>query len=132
MNRDSKFATLPCLFLVASVVLLAVGCTPSVAPPATTSVGSRTEITTTAAPVDDSVQMVSLRVPTMHCPFACWPKVKETLEQQEGVSEVTLAKQAKENELDNPVVHLQVASAFDSAEAIEALESVGFADAVVE
>ena len=54
-------------------------------------------------------QVVSLRVPTMHCPFACWPKVKETLEQQDGVAEVTLAKQKDASAIDNPVVTVALA-----------------------
>src|SRR6056297_3263441 len=41
-------------------------------------------------------QLVSLKVPDMHCPVACYPAVKKTLEGQTGVSGVDLAEQSEE------------------------------------
>lgn len=73
----------------------------------------------------------SVKVPTMMCPYSCWPKVKETLAAMPGVEGVQLAAQAKETEIDNPVVELKTTDAFDVEAAIKALEKANFADAVV-
>ena len=73
-----------------------------------------------------------MRIPTMHCTVSCWPKIKEELEKHEAVAEVTLAEQAKEGELDNPVVHVRTDGAFDSEKAISALAKIGFAKATLE
>lgn len=74
---------------------------------------------------------VSLKVPKMECPFACWPKVKETLEAQPGVTNVVLAPQKDENEIDNPQVEIEIAEGFDAAKAIEAVGAAGFDGASV-
>jgi hypothetical protein len=89
------------------------GCTPAPEPSPRSAVLSGTAEGTTTDASGEAVQMVSLRVPSMHCVFSCWPKVKKELEQQEGVVEVTLAEQAKEDELDNPVVYLRLDGDFD-------------------
>ena len=81
-----------------------------------------------AAPTFD----VALTVPTMNCPFACWPKVKETLEHQPGVSAVTLATQGKENVIDNPTVYLSLSGEFSADESIAALTEAGFDGATVQ
>ena len=73
----------------------------------------------------------SVKVPTMMCPYSCWPKVKETLASQPGVEGVQLAAQAKESEIDNPVVELKTTGDFNVEAAIAALEKANFADAVV-
>ena len=82
----------------------------------------------------DTVRFVatqSVKVPTMMCPYSCWPKVKETLALQPGVEGVQLASQAKESEIDNPVVELKTTADFNVEAAIAALEKANFADAVV-
>lgn len=73
----------------------------------------------------------SVKVPTMMCPYSCWPKVKETLASQPGVEGVQLAAQAKETEIDNPVVELKTTGDFNAEAAIAALQKANFADAVV-
>lgn len=82
----------------------------------------------------DAVRFVatkSVKVPTMMCPYSCWPKVKETLAAMPGVEGVQLAAQAKETEINNPVVELKTTADFDVAAAIAALDKANFADAVV-
>jgi periplasmic mercuric ion binding protein len=129
MFRPVPIASLSAL---AALALLGVsGCTPAAGPNPTVSAEPAGSVTT-AADSDPAVQLVSLQVPGMHCQFACWPKVKETLEQQEGVAEVSLAQQAKENELDNPVVHVRVDGPFDAAQAVQALADAGFRGARLE
>ena len=132
MHASSTHVTTACLLLAITPILMA-GCTPAAAPTPRTSsiVTSSDSITTTAGEVE-SAELVSLRVPTMHCTFSCWPKVKKELEQQEGVAEATLAEQASEDELTNPVVRIRTDGPFDSDKAVAALTKIGFADASLE
>jgi copper chaperone CopZ len=115
---------LRCLSLVLICVLLA-GCSGSAAP--TTD----TQPAPTASAGDADTQLVSLKIPSMHCPHDCWPKVKKTLEQQPGVAEVTLAKQAEEGKIDNPVVEIKTGASFDVDQAIAALKDANFDDAAL-
>lgn len=87
--------------------------------------------TTPAVTRDPNVKyhQVSLKVPTMSCPFACWPKVKKTLESQPGVGEVTLAPQKESDTIDNPVVLVQASDSFQGTAAIDALSQAGFSGA---
>lgn len=71
-------------------------------------------------------QVVTLRVPEMHCPFACYPAVKKALEAEPGVVGVDLAKQKQDGVIDNPEVKIQVSSDFDAQAAIDALAKAGF------
>jgi len=77
------------------------------------------------------VSKTNLKVPTMTCPSGCWPTVKETLAAQPGVESVELAKQASEDAIDNPVVHVKLNGKFDSKAAVEALAKAGFENAKV-
>ncbi len=74
---------------------------------------------------------VSLEVPTMSCPFACWPKVKKTLEKQPGVGEVTLSPQKDKDAIDQPVVYVEATDAFQAEAAFAALTEAGFGGAKV-
>ncbi len=80
---------------------------------------------------DSSVELVSLKVPTMHCPFACYPSVKKTLEGSTGVQSVDLAEQKEEGTIDNPVVIIKASSQFDIDRAVAALAAKGFTGAEV-
>lgn len=91
------------------------------APPAAAATGGPAE-----------TQTVALKVPTMHCPFACWPTVKKTLQAQGGVADVTLAPQADEQKIDNPTVYVKLNGPFDADQAITALAKAGFKDATVQ
>lgn len=99
------------------------------------------QVADSAAPVEDAeataqdspaeTQLVSLKVPDMHCPVACYPAVKKTLEGQSGVSGVDLAEQAEEGIIDNPVVVIKTAPGFDLDQAIAALDAAGFSKSTV-
>ncbi len=114
--------------------ILAAGCTPPAAPPATptksapgTPAGSGT--TSQVNPADatqEKTTLVALRVPTMSCPFSCWPNVKETLENQGGVASVELAKQEADDVINNPVVYVHLTGVFDQKAAVAALDKAGF------
>lgn len=86
----------------------------------------------TAAPVvEGEIHLVNLKVPSMHCPFACYPSVKETLEAEAGVAEVELVQQQEEGVIDNPVVTIKAGDNFDLDKAITTLASAGFDGASV-
>ena len=70
-----------------------------------------------------------ISVPTMMCPYSCWPKVKETLASQPGVEAVQLAQQPEgtaEGEINKRVVELKLNGDFDADAAIAALKKVSF------
>lgn len=118
MNHRSKtrtlFASGVCLLFV--VCLLAIsGCGSQEDSPAQS-----------ATPIVPAGQTVSLSVPTMHCEAGCFSKIREELERHAGVAEVTLAEQASEDRLDNRVVFVRTDAPFDSADAIAALDGLGF------
>lgn len=71
---------------------------------------------------------LTLSVPEMHCEFACFPKVKETLEGASGVEAVTLAAQAEEGVIDNRQVIVKYEPGFDLNAAIASLASAGYKD----
>ncbi|MCA9133975.1 MAG: hypothetical protein KDA45_12500 [Planctomycetales bacterium] len=70
-----------------------------------------------------------LDVPNMSCPYACWPKVQETLAGQPGVEAVQLAEQPEgtaEGEIVERVVELKLNGDFNADAAIAALAKVNF------
>lgn len=83
--------------------------------------------TTSAA----SVETLTLSVPEMHCQYACFPKVKNTLEQVDAVAEVQLAKQKDDSVLDNRQVIVKYKEGFDVDEAIGLLAEAGYTDSVL-
>jgi periplasmic mercuric ion binding protein len=103
---------------------------PGTEPPATAEPKPESASTAGAKTVR-FVATQSVKVPTMMCPYSCWPKVKETLAAQPGVEGVQLASQTKETEIDNPVVELKTTADFNVEAAIAALGKANFADAVV-
>lgn len=72
---------------------------------------------------------MTLEVPGMHCAFACYPKVKETLEGSAGVSEVALAEQPDPNSLTVKKVIVKYDAGFDVGKALASLKQKGFDDA---
>ena len=78
-----------------------------------------------------SLHTVNLKVPGMHCPAACYPSVKKTLEEEAGVQGVDLVEQKEEGLIDNPVVIIQHDAGFDLDKAVASLERVGFSGAAI-
>ena len=91
--------------------------------------------TSVKSPADVSVSteshQLAINVPEMMCEFACFPKVKKTLEANEAVTLVKLAPQKEEGTLDNKQVIVSYESGFDPDAAVKLLEKVGFADSSV-
>ncbi|MEC8475048.1 MAG: heavy-metal-associated domain-containing protein [Planctomycetota bacterium] len=83
--------------------------------------------TTSAA----SLESLTLSVPEMHCQYACFPKVKDTLEQVDAVAEVQLAKQKDDSVLDNRQVIVKYREGFDVDEAIGLLAEAGYTDSAL-
>ena len=74
---------------------------------------------------------LTLDVPSMHCEFACFPRVQKALEDSEGVASVELAPQAEEGVLDNRQVIVNYEPGFDLAAALTSLQEEGFKDSDV-
>ena len=74
---------------------------------------------------------LTLAVPTMHCEFACFPRVKKTLEGTNGIESVELATQKEEGVLDNRQVIVNYDAGFDLNAALVSLVEEGFADSNV-
>lgn len=84
-----------------------------------------------ADPVMAEAGTLTLSVPKMHCVFACYPKVKETLESFDAVREVELAEQKEEGVIDNRQVIVKYDSGFDLSQAIAKLDKEGFDDSAL-
>jgi len=94
-----------------------------------TTVGSTS---VSAAPmVMPEAGTLTLSVPNMHCAIACFPRVKETLENTAGVNEVELAEQKEEGMIDNRQVIVKYDAGFDVSTALALLSKEGFADSDV-
>lgn len=102
-------------------------------PPQAEPKANETAASTVAATADVMTESgtMTLAVPEMHCEFACFPKVKETLEGAEGVEEVTLAEQKEEGVLDNRQVIVKYQPGFDVHAAIDSLAAAGYKDSNV-
>lgn len=116
-------------WMVLALAMLTVGCGVEVETKSTPAEESTETKTSLVVPADAT--HVSVLVPKMECPFACWPKVKETLEKQPGVTNVVLAPQKDENAIDNPQVEIEVAEGFDADKALAAVAEAGFSGSTV-
>ncbi|HAN96539.1 MAG TPA: hypothetical protein DCQ98_03495 [Planctomycetaceae bacterium] len=116
-------------WMVLALAMLTVGCGVEVETKSTPTEESTENKTSLVVPADAT--HVSLLVPKMECPVACWPKVKETLERQPGVTNVVLAPQKDENVIDNPQVEIEVAEGFDADKALAAVAEAGFSGSTV-
>ena len=74
---------------------------------------------------------LTLHVPDMHCPFACYPAIKETLESSDKVEKVELAEQKVEGQIDNPQVIVNFTQGFDLDAALASLKEKGFENSSV-
>lgn len=72
-----------------------------------------------------------LRVEDMHCEFACFPKVRDTLQGFDKVVSVELDDQAEAGTLDNPQVLITYDPGFDLGAARSALAAKGFAKSTI-
>ena len=99
--------------------------------PSPASSVATSESVTPVSTLDEPGEL-SLHIPDMHCIYACYPSVKETLENTEAVKSVELAKQKEEGTIDNPTVIVNYESGFDLASTLAKLKSKGFKSDVVQ
>lgn len=118
--------------LIVVGALSLIGCVQEApAPPAAQQTNNEAAIPATPV-VFHAGESLTMEVPEMHCPFACYPKVKETLAEQPGVESVELVEQKDENAIDDPRVVVKLNGDFDATNAIDALAKVGFNQSVVQ
>ncbi|EKK03122.1 hypothetical protein RBSH_01432 [Rhodopirellula baltica SH28] len=112
--------------LAAVGIMVAISATPDRAPETETapaaSVVATPEIMAEAG-------TMTLEVPEMHCQFACFPRVQETLEKNDAVSEVALVDQPDPNALTVKKVVVKYDAGFDVSSALAALQEQGFTSA---
>lgn len=120
------------VYIVTAVAALGIVVGIAMMPPTENSSGTATisEVATSDAVMSESGTLV-MRVPDMHCVFACYPTVKSTLEANETVDSVELAEQKEEGTIDNPAVVVKYEPGFDVNAAITALAQKGFKKAEV-
>jgi mercuric ion binding protein len=89
------------------------------------------EVLASTTDVKAETESLTLAVPKMHCEFACFPKVKETLESVETVELVELGPQKEEGAIDNRQVIVKFKPGFDVNDAVALLTKAGFGDSEV-
>ena len=94
----------------------------------TQTVDNAEVLAASTTPATSDTQQLTLAVPEMHCEFACFPKVKETLEADETVELVELGPQKEEGAIDNRQVIVTYKPGFDVEAAIQLLDKEGFDD----
>lgn len=114
--------------IAAAGIMFYLAMSPQPAPTEAVSEGSTAAAATPDASQVDAASLVSmtLNVPEMHCPFACYPSVKKNLEERPEVASVELVPQKEEGIIDNPQVVVKYAEGFDASTAIALLETAGF------
>ncbi len=115
---------------------LVIGCADSGTPSghANSSTSTDAHATVQTTPVSfHAGQTLTLHVPDMHCPFGCYPAVKETLEAQEGIDAetITLVEQKQEDTIDDPRVIVTLKGDIDSQQLLQALTDAGFKNSTV-
>lgn len=88
-------------------------------------------IQATSTHVMSEAGTLTLNVPDMHCPFACYPAIKKALESTDTVEQVELAEQKVEGVIDNPQVIINFTEGFDVDAAIASLKARGFENSSV-
>ncbi|WP_339749990.1 hypothetical protein [uncultured Rubinisphaera sp.] len=117
-------------FLTLAALICCIGCSESTSPQTSTNETNAPAIPTTPVKYE-SGQTLTVNVPDMHCPFACYPKVKQTIADQPGVESVELVEQEDENAINDPRIIVKLNGEFDSTSAIDALSKVGFKESQV-
>lgn len=92
------------------------------------AVASASLVSQSSEPATEPGSM-TLEVPGMHCQFACYPKVKKSLEESAGVTEVALVEQPEPNTLTVKQVIVKYDAGFDLNKALLGLKEDGYAEA---
>jgi copper chaperone CopZ len=87
--------------------------------------------TATALPADQLFKAgdsAKLRIPTMTCRM-CFKKIDKALSKVEGITSIELVPQEDEDKVNDPHVALQFGGAMSSADAVTALNEIGYPNA---
>lgn len=87
------------------------------------------EATTVSFAAGDSV---TIAVPDMHCPFVCFPNVKDSLEEMDGVEVVELVPQKEDGKIDDRRVTVKFSGSVEGQMALATLEKNGFPESAFE
>ena len=122
------------LALLAMVALM-VGCADvNTAPETADNAESQTTASEVAATPDvdtapvttafDAGTEATLAIPEMHCPFGCFPKAKDALEEVAGIASVELVPQKEEGAIDDRRVVVKFDGSVSADTALAALDAV--------
>lgn len=77
--------------------------------------------------------IITISVPSMSCTLNCYPKVKETLQKQEGLDaeSVQLVEQEHEVTIDDPRINIKVTGPVDQQKILAAITEAGYAGATI-
>jgi copper chaperone CopZ len=114
--------------IAAAGIMFAIATGPDTPEPEVSSSSQAATAVSASGNVMDQAGTMTLSVPGMHCAFACYPKVKETLEKSDAVQGVELAEQKEEGVLDNKQVIVQYDAGFDVDAALALLAEAGYDD----
>lgn len=76
-------------------------------------------------------ESTTLEIPSMSCQISCFPKIKETLEDMEGVEVVELVPQEDEVAINDHRITVKFDSDVSSEATMQALADVGYDDAMI-
>lgn len=92
---------------------------------------SRPVTTPASAALMTNSGTLTIAVPTMQCEMVCFPRVKTTLEGNDGVQSVELASQQEKGVLDNRQVIVNYDNGFNLNAAMSSLVEEGFPNSAV-
>jgi copper chaperone CopZ len=114
--------------IAAAGIMIGIAMTPDTRVPEGPSSSQAAKAVSASGNVMAEPGSLTLSVPGMHCAFACYPKVKETLEKSDAIQEVELARQKEEGVLDNKQVIVRYDAGFDVDAALASLAEAGYDD----
>lgn len=88
--------------------------------------GGVSSVTPASESVPSEPRLISLKVEGMTCPSGCYPSVRSAIAKQDGVVDVELAPQQKEDVIDNPVVFVRYNGELDLKSTLKAIQRAGF------
>ena len=74
----------------------------------------------------------TLAIPEMHCPFGCFPKAQDALQEVDGIASIELVKQKEEGVIDDRRVVVTFDGPVDGQAAIAALDAAALPGAAFE
>lgn len=121
--------------LLALAVAMVIGCADSATSsvPGDSAASNSADVIPATPAAFHSGQTVQITVPEMHCPFACYPNVKETLKEQPGIDSETieLVEQKEEAVINDPRIIVKLNGDLNDQQVIKAIAETGFPGATI-